>query len=134
MTSRGVAEVLYRKMILTAIKEREVINMTLGAGVIYLGVVCFVFSALIYFYQKKSKNKYGDDTELNARIIFFKHKWKQNNLKEVIAFGLMVLALLVVGIFTHMAVLIYLAGIAFLVMYIYLYNKMMIYVEEKAFR
>ncbi|MBR6402491.1 MAG: hypothetical protein IKS48_03825 [Eubacterium sp.] len=95
--------------------------------------MCLIFSVLVYIYKKRSKRKYGNNIELNARIVFFKHKWKMHHIKTVCAFILGVLAMVAVGIATQLAVIIYLAGLTFLASYIYLYNKMMIYVEKKAF-
>lgn len=71
---------------------------------------------------------------LQDRIAFFKDKWLKEH-KVLIAFPCIVLYLVfIVGIYEKMPVLVALVPVSALVIYGYLRNQMMIYVEDRAFR
>lgn len=107
--------------------------MTLSDGLIYFGVVCFLLGILIILADHKLNKKTGGNKELAERIIFYKNKWNGEHAGHVLApFGVAVL-MTILSCFTDMVALLYLAGVVVLVAYIFIYNKMMIYVEANAF-
>ena len=108
--------------------------MSLSDGLIYFGVVCLLLGILIIFADHKLNKKTGGDKELAERIIFFKNKWNGEHAGLVLApFGVAVL-LTILSCFTDLSAFLYLAGVEMLVASIFIYNKMMIYVEANAFK
>ena len=71
---------------------------------------------------------------LQDRISFFKRKWRRDH-KALIAFWISVwIILCLTGLFTRQVLLLAFLPIAGLLIYGYLRNQMMIYVEQRAFR
>ena len=107
--------------------------MSLSDGLIYFGVVCLLLGILIIVADHKLNKKTGGDKKLAERIIFFKNKWNGEHAGLVLApFGVAVL-LTILSCLTDMSAFLYLAGVEMLVASIFIYNKMMIYVEANAF-
>ena len=107
--------------------------MVLSDGLIYFGVVCFLLGIIIIMADHKLNKKTGGNKKLAERIIFFKNKWNGEHAGLVLApFGVAVL-MTVISCITNMVAFLYLAGVVVLVAYIFIYNKMMIYVEALAF-
>lgn len=71
---------------------------------------------------------------LQERITYFKCKWRRDH-KALIAFWISVwIILCLTGLFTRQVLLLAILPIAGLLIYGYLRNQMMIYVEQRAFR
>ena len=71
---------------------------------------------------------------LQERITYFKCKWRKDH-KALIAFWISVwIILCLTGLFTRQVLLLAILPIAGLLIYGYLRNQMMIYVEQRAFR
>ena len=71
---------------------------------------------------------------LQERITYFKCKWRRDH-KALIAFWISVwIILCLTGLFTRQVLLFAILPIAGLLIYGYLRNQMMIYVEQRAFR
>lgn len=71
---------------------------------------------------------------LQERITYFKRKWRRDH-KALIAFWISVwIILCLTGLFTRQVLLLAFLPIAGLLIYGYLRNQMMIYVEQRAFR
>ena len=70
---------------------------------------------------------------LQDRITYFKHKWLKEH-KALIGFGIILWCILfAVGICTKQSIVIALLPIIGLILYGYMRNQMMIYVEDRAF-
>lgn len=107
--------------------------MALSDGLIYFGVVCFLLGILIIVADHKMNKKTCGNKKLAERIVFFKNKWQGEHAGLILApFGVAVL-MTILSCFTDMVAFLYLAGVEMLVAYIFIYNKMMIYVEANAF-
>ena len=107
--------------------------MTLSSGLIYFGVVCLLLGILVIVADHKLNKKTGGDEKLAKRIIFYKNKWNGEHAGLILApFGVAVL-MTILSCVTDMVAFLYLAGVVVLVAYIFIYNKMMIYVEANAF-
>ena len=107
--------------------------MSLSSGLIYFGVVCFLLGLVMIIADHKETKKTGGNKKLAERIVFYKNKWNGEHAGLVLApFGVAVL-LTILSCYTDLSAFLYLAGVEILVEYIFIYNKMMIYVEEKAF-
>ena len=107
--------------------------MSISDGLIYFGVVCFLLGILIIVADHKLNKKTGGDKKLAERIIFYKNKWQGEHAGLVLApFGITIL-LAILSCITDLNAFLYLAGVEMLVAYIFIYNKMMIYVEANAF-
>ena len=91
------------------------------------------------FRKKADENLISILTEESAfglqdRISFFKRKWRRDH-KALIAFWISVwIILCLTGLFTRQVLLLAFLPIAGLLIYGYLRNQMMIYVEQRAFR
>ncbi len=108
-------------------------SVSLSSAMIYFGCMCLIISALIFIAQHKTNKKVGSNKKLNDKIIFFKNKWQREHWSQILIATGIVIGLIVLSIITDIAAFIYLGGVAFLGAYLYLYNKMMIYVEANAF-
>ena len=107
--------------------------MALRDGLIYFGVVCLLLGIIIIMADHKLNKKTCGNKKLADRIIFFKNKWNGEHAGLILApFGVAVL-MTILSCITNMVAFLYLAGVVMLVAYIYIYNKMMIYVEANAF-
>ena len=107
--------------------------MMLSDGLIYFGVVCLLLGILIITADHKLNTKTNGNKKLAERIEFFKNKWQGEHAGLVLApFGIAIL-MTILSCFTNLNAFLYLAGVEMLVGYIFIYNKMMIYVEANAF-
>jgi hypothetical protein len=88
---------------------------------------------MILVAQHKTNKKVVGNKTLNDRIIFYKNKWQKEHVGLIAFATTVVVGLVLLGVFTDITAFIYLSGVAFLGLYIYIYNKMMIYVEALAF-
>lgn len=108
-------------------------SVSLSSAMIYFGVMCLIISALILTAQYKTNKRVGTNKKLNEKIIFFKNKWQREHWNQILIATGIVIGLIILSLFTDVSAFIYLSGVAFLGSYLYLYNKMMIYVEANAF-
>lgn len=108
-------------------------SISLSSGMIYFGIICFLISIMIFTAQHKEKNRVGSNKALNDRIIFFKNKWQKEHWNLILIATAVVVGSVILGVAIDVAAFIFLGGVSFLGAYIYLYNKMMIYVEANAF-
>ena len=108
-------------------------SISLSSAMIYFGCVCLLISIMILVAQHKTGKKVDGNKALNDRIIFYKNKWQKDHVRLIFFATVVVVGLVLFGIFTDIIAFIYLSGVAFLGLYIYIYNKMMIYVEAHAF-
>ncbi|MCR5214801.1 MAG: hypothetical protein K6E10_10315 [Eubacterium sp.] len=107
--------------------------MSLSSGLIYLGI-CFMILAFVMIEANRKQNKKTNgNKKLNERIIFYKNKWQKEHVSLISAPIGIVIVLTALSCFTKLSAFLYLAGVALLLIYIYVYNKMMIYVEANAF-
>ena len=107
--------------------------ISLSSAMIYFGCVCLLISIMILVAQHKTNTKVGSNKTLNDRIIFYKNKWQKEHVGLIFLATAVVVGLVLLGVFTDITAFIFLSGVAFLGLYIYIYNKMMIYVEALAF-
>ncbi|MCR5225763.1 MAG: hypothetical protein K6E27_00930 [Eubacterium sp.] len=108
-------------------------SISLSSAMIYFGCVCLLISIMIFVAQHKTNKKVGTNKALNDRIILYKNKWQKEHVNLMLLATGVVVGLVLLGVFTDLTAFIYLSGVAFLGLYIYIYNKMMIYVEAFAF-
>jgi len=107
--------------------------MTISDGLIYFGVICILLGIFIIVANHKQQKKALGDKKLAERIEFYKSKWQGDHAVLVLApYGVAVL-LTILSCITDLSAFLYLAGVEMLVAGVYIYNKMMIYVEAKAF-
>ena len=107
--------------------------MTLSDGLIYFGIVCLLLGVVTIIADHKLNSKVCGDKKLADKIIFYKDKWNGEHAGLVLApFGIAIL-MTILSCITDMNAFLYLAGVEMLVGYIFIYNKMMIYVEANAF-
>lgn len=108
-------------------------SISLSSAMIYFGCMCQLISIMILVAQHKTKKRVNGNKALNDRIIFYKNKWQKEHVGLIAIATAIVVGFVLLGIFTDITAFIYLSGVAFLGLYIYIYNKMMIYVEALAF-
>ena len=108
-------------------------SISLSTAMIYFGSVCLIISMLIFATNHKTNKKLDGNKTLNDRIIFYKNKWQKEHVRLILVATCIVVGLVILGVLTDIVAFIYLSGVAFLGLYIYIYNKMMIYVEALAF-
>ncbi len=108
-------------------------SISLSTAMIYFGIVCLLISIMIFVAQHKTNRKVAGSKVLNDRIIFYKNKWQKEHVSLITLATCIVVGLVVLAAITDFVAFIYLSGVAFLGFYIYIYNKMMIYVEALAF-
>ena len=107
--------------------------MTLSDGLIYFGVMCLLLGIVLIIGDHKLDMKTCGNKKLAERITFYKNKWQGDHAGLVLApFGVAVL-LTILSCITDLNAFLYLAGVEMLVASIFIYNKMMIYVEANAF-
>lgn len=107
--------------------------MVLSDGLIYLGVVCFLVGVFMIVADHKQNMRTSGNKKLAERIIFYKNKWQGEHAGLICApFGVAVL-LTILSCITDFCAFLYLAGVVMLVASVFIYNKMMIYVEANAF-
>ena len=107
--------------------------MTLSDGLIYFGVMCLLLGIVLIIGDHKRDMKTCGNKKLAERITFYKNKWQGDHAGLVLApFGVAVL-LTILSCITDLNAFLYLAGVEMLVASIFIYNKMMIYVEANAF-
>ena len=70
---------------------------------------------------------------LQDRIAYFKHKWLKEHKALIVSGAILLCILFAVGICTKQPIVFALLPIAGLVIYAYIRNQMMIYVEDRAF-
>ena len=108
--------------------------MSLSDGLIYLGVVCLLIGVFTIIADHKRVKKLDGNKKLIERIAFFKNKWQGEHAGIVLApFGIAIL-MTILSCITDLNAFLYLAGVEMLVAYVFIYNKMMIYVEANAFK
>jgi len=72
--------------------------------------------------------------DLQDKVAYFKTKWLREHLMLIAALLVAAIILLIVTVITEKLLLIPVFVIAFLFIYLYLRNKMMIYVEHRAYK
>ena len=108
-------------------------SVSLSSAMIYFGCICMIIGALIFIAQSKTNKKVGSNKKLNEKIIFFKNKWQREHWIQILIAAGIIVGLVILSVITDIVAFVYLSGVAFLGAYLYLYNKMMIYVEANAF-
>ena len=107
--------------------------MMLSDGLIYCGVICLLLGLFIIVADHMQYKTAGGDKNLADRILFYKNKWQSENAALICApFGVTIL-MIILSCITNLNAFLYLAGVILLVSYIFIYNKMLIYVEQNAF-
>ena len=107
--------------------------MVLSDGLIYFGIVCLLLGIVLIVADHRQAKKTGGNKKLIERIIFYKNKWNGEHADLVLAPVGVVISMTILAYVTNMVAFLYLAGVFILIAYIFIYNKMMIYVEANAF-
>lgn len=107
--------------------------MTLSDGLLCLGV-CFLYMLIIFcVISQNIAKKAGGNDKLKDRIIFYKKKWQKKNIWKYIVLTIIFLICDVLGVVFNTNYLFYLGYAIFFIGILSLNNKMMTYVESKAF-
>lgn len=107
--------------------------MTLSDALIYLGICFMVLGIMMIAAARKSKKKACGNKKLLERIDFFKKKWQSEHIGLLLTPIGIILGLIVLCLVTKLSAFMYLAGAVLILLYVYIYNKMMAYIEENAF-
>ncbi len=103
-------------------------NWLMGLGV-FFGFTAIILSIMGYNDKKLSKN----NEKLFERIDFYKKKWRRKNLKKIIIGLIIVFIIDVIGLVLNNKWIFMCGGDILIAFSIFSHNKMMAYVEEKAF-
>lgn len=71
--------------------------------------------------------------DLKDRIVFFKQKWRKEHMSLIILLSVVFIAVVIIAIIVKKILVNVLIPICGFTNYIYMYNRMMAYVEQKAF-
>ena len=107
--------------------------MVLSNGLIYFGFTCLLLAIFLIWEDHKSLQTTKGNKKLYERIQFYKNKWQKEHIGLVFWPVWIILACVVLAMITESNVFLYLSGLILLGGYIYLYNRMMGYVETYAF-
>lgn len=107
--------------------------MALSDWLISFGVF-FGFTAIIFAIKNANGIKVAKNNEnLFERIDFYKKKWRRKNLVKIIISLIVIFSIEIVGMVLNNRWIFLVGGNALIIYIITMHNKMMAYVEEKAF-
>lgn len=107
--------------------------MVLSDGLIYFGIIFLLLGIFLIIADRKQNKRTCGNKKLSERIIFYKNKWQGEHAGLIFAPVGVVVALVILSCITDLFVLLYLSGVVLIAAYVFIYNKMMSYVETNAF-